>query len=395
MNDSAEVKKEQIKEQAGEGNVKAYDIMRVLLTVVIVADHALYLSMTYGFGGVDYASPECLGNCLGTDVCQIMMKMTVFVLFFQMPAFFFLSGGVFRIGIKWERYPDLGSVIENKFKRLVLPALAAGIFWMVPLKFLGNGYPSARVLPAAVFKGVVLCQGGLGHLWYCFTLFWIFVAAYACLKYFVKGKWYFFLAVIFLLGTFYGILEIGLPGAVLLPYYMQFFLAGYCFEYFRKNIMNHVCISMAVAAAVAAVSYHFTASAVTTGMFWQDWLKTLGINACAVVLFLLCHLLEKTGITRLWLYRELERDSFHIYLLHDPVNYVILAVFAAVTQKLGTVRPINWNAAGMVLVLLRIFGTIGVCVAASAVLRRIKPVKTGWLLAAVCIFSMICVFCFG
>lgn len=50
MNDSAEVKKEQIKEQAGEGNVKAYDIMRVLLTVVIVADHALYLSMTYGFG---------------------------------------------------------------------------------------------------------------------------------------------------------------------------------------------------------------------------------------------------------------------------------------------------------------------------------------------------------
>lgn len=64
----------------------------------------------------------------------------------------------------------------------------------------------------------------------------------------------------------------------------------------------------------------------------------------------------------------MERDSFHIYLLHDSVNYVIyviLAVFAAVIQRLGTVRPINWNVAEMVLVLLRIFGTIGVCAIVS------------------------------
>lgn len=373
-----------------------YDIMRVVLTVMIVADHALYLAMPFGFGGVDYTAS--LGNCMGTGFYQMLNRITVFFVFFQMPAFFFLSGAVFCLGMKQDKYPDLGVLVENKAKRLIYPALMAGVFWMVPLKFFGNGYSSAKVLPYAVFKGVILCQAGLGHLWYLFTLFWIFLISYLCLKYLIKESRKVFFVLFFLLGTFYSIIEMNLPGAVMLSYYLLFFGAGCCFEHVRKNIVGHrglLWISLAAAFAVAAAAYHFTASVVTTGMFWRDWLKTLGIIACIIIVFILCHFLANLHVARLALYKILEKHSFYIYLLHDPVNYIVLAAFARLVQRIGGGYPVNWTAVGIGLAACRILGNIIICITASVFIRKIQKIKfvrAGWLLVIVCLISLVILF---
>lgn len=371
-----------------EDKVKEYDIMRVLLTIMIVTYHALYLSMPFAFGGVDYTSPGSLGNCMVTGVYRLLGKITAFFGYFQMPAFFFLSGAVFCLGMGQKKYPDLEKLVLNKAKRLLYPGLTAGIFWMVPLKSLGNGYASAKILPYAVLQGVVLCQGGLGHLWYLFTLFWIFVAGYLCLRYLIKERWYVLAISLFMLGTFYGVFEISLPGAVSPAYYLLFFFVGYSFEKVREKLMGHMVLSAAAALTGVVIAYHFTSAGVTTGLFWEDWLKTLGICACAVLVFVLSHLLAKINMTGLGLYKLLEKHSFYIYLLHDPLNYVMLAAAAAATGKIGEKYSINWSAVGFLLPSLRIFGNIALCIIVSAVLRKIKFARTGWFLLAAVVISM-------
>ncbi len=280
-----------------EDKQKEYDIMRVVLTLFVVIGHSAYLNMPFGFGGVDYSSPESLGNCLSTDWYVILYKIVGFVYFFHMPAFFFLSGAVFCIGMRKEQYPNLQYIVENKAKRLIFPALVAGVFWMVPLKFLGNGYSSVMVLPYAIWKGVFLTQG-TGHLWYLFTLFWIFFLSYILLKYLVMEKSWMLLVCILMLGTFYSEIDLNLPGGNNIFYYLIFFLVGYCFEKFRARLIKYIYVIGIVSLIVTLVSWHYTATVVTTGMFLKDWVKTIGISSCIILIFVLCHFLTGGGILR-------------------------------------------------------------------------------------------------
>lgn len=218
--------------------------------------------------------------------------------------------------------------------------------------------------------------------------FCIFVAGYLCLRYLIKERWYVLAISLFMLGTFYGVFEISLPGAVSPAYYLLFFFVGYSFEKVREKLMGHMVLSAAAALTGVVIAYHFTSAGVTTGLFWEDWLKTLGICACAVLVFVLSHLLAKINMTGLGLYKLLEKHSFYIYLLHDPLNYVMLAAAAAATGKIGEKYSINWSAVGFLLPSLRIFGNIALCIIVSAVLRKIKFARTGWFLLAAGVISM-------
>lgn len=377
-----------------KGRVYEYDIMRVILTILVVIGHAAYLNMPFGFGGVDYTSSSSLGNCLSTNWYAKLYKIVGIVYFFHMPAFFFVSGAVFNIGMNNGKYSNLEKLVENKSKRLLFSAITAGVFWMVPLKFFGNGYSSAKVLPYAFFKGIYLGQG-TGHLWYLFTLFWIFLISYICLKYFIKENWLSLLSSIFIIGTFYNVIDFSLPGGNNLLYYLQFFLVGYCFEKNRANCLvtyKKLTILGILAVIVAGVSYHFTSTVVTTGMFFLDWLKTLGIVAYTIVLFCLCHLLgDKVHFTNCRFYKVLEKHDFNIYLLHDPLNYAIMAVFAKILKG-ADYSIVNWTKVSIGLSFFRIIANIVICIIISVCIHKMKLIKVGWILAIIGIISLIIIY---
>lgn len=65
--------------------------------------------------------------------------------------------------------------IKSKIKRLLVPFFAAGFFFMLPIKFLGNFYTFNGMIQAILSYW----RGGLdaddGHLWFLAALFWCLI----------------------------------------------------------------------------------------------------------------------------------------------------------------------------------------------------------------------------
>ena len=77
---------------------------------------------------------------------------------------------LFEIAIK-----RLFHFIKSKIKRLLVPFFAAGFFFMLPIKFLGNFYTFNGMIQAILSYW----RGGLdaddGHLWFLAALFWCLI----------------------------------------------------------------------------------------------------------------------------------------------------------------------------------------------------------------------------
>ena len=91
----------------------------------------------------------------------------------QMPLFFSLSGYLFSNNIN--KYTDRLTFIKKKIKRLLLPYVLIGLFWMIPIKYILNikGYRE-KGLYNIIVKGLFMGNDN-GHLWYLLTLFFIFI----------------------------------------------------------------------------------------------------------------------------------------------------------------------------------------------------------------------------
>lgn len=343
--------------------------MRVILTLLVVIGHSAYLNMPFGFGGVDYTSTEGLGEILNTSYYFYLYQVIGVIYFFHMPAFFFLSGAVFSLNMHQNKWRNLEELVKNKARRLIYPAFIAGVFWMVPLKFIGHGYSSGNVLPYAIFKGIFLAQG-TGHLWYLFTLFWIFIIAYMLVAFLNKRGRLYFIGCIFLLGTFYSAIDFNLPGGNSIVYYLLFFLCGFEFEKIRGRIFitkGSYFIIMTVVFIVACTSYRLTSTVVTTGTFLQDWLKTVGIISCTILIFILSHGLTLIKIQSNKVYRILEKHSFSLYMLHDPLNYVFLAFYIIVLNRIFFAPFVS----GVILSVIRVIGSIVISIFISSVIQKI------------------------
>lgn len=105
---------------------------------------------------------------------------------------------LFEIAIK-----RLFHFIKSKIKRLLVPLFAAGFFFMLPIKFLGNFYTFNGMIQAILSYW----RGGLeaddGHLWFLAALFWCLIIFGTLIqllkKYILKMHLYRLLSVLLLL----------------------------------------------------------------------------------------------------------------------------------------------------------------------------------------------------
>ncbi len=102
-------------------------------------------------------------------------KMKDIINIFQMPLFFSFSG--FLFALKQKKIKNLMEFTINKIKRLIIPFLCIGIFWMIPIKKMINYKP---YYGKAIWKIILefIFGNEMGHLWYLIALFFIFIFAY-------------------------------------------------------------------------------------------------------------------------------------------------------------------------------------------------------------------------
>ena len=106
--------------------------------------------------------------------CVFLDKLKEVINIFQMPLFFSFSG--FLFAYKKTKIKNVFKFLINKIKRLIIPFLCTGIFWMIPIKKIVNNKP---YIGKKMWKIIIefIFGNEMGHLWYLIALFFIFIFA--------------------------------------------------------------------------------------------------------------------------------------------------------------------------------------------------------------------------
>lgn len=121
-----------------------YDLMRIFLTLLVVIGHSTYYTILTPFGGIDYNGLMFINGVEDSKVHIIASYFTSLIYLFHMPAFFALSGSLFRKQIISHKWKKLGTLAKNKFERLILPCIFVWICWNIPIKYISNYYNGVK-----------------------------------------------------------------------------------------------------------------------------------------------------------------------------------------------------------------------------------------------------------
>lgn len=133
--------------------------IRAVAILVVVFGHSIIL----------YSSTWNLYETLQTSIILDNIKEIINI--FQMPLFFSLSGYLFSFSRMEQPF---GIFLKKKSRRLIIPFIVIGAFWMIPIKMILGyvGYQNYNFIQAVVR---MLLNQENGHLWYLPTLFLLFI----------------------------------------------------------------------------------------------------------------------------------------------------------------------------------------------------------------------------
>lgn len=156
-----------------------YDILRIILTDLVVIGHGGYYSVMTKFGGIDVEGMMCQAGVSDTSFHGFVNLLCSWIYTFHMPAFLALSGCIFREQLIKRRYENLTKLIRRKWHRLILPLLFVWFFWNVPVKWI-SGYYAAERHPVVSAAVQIIFPDNV-YLWYlevlflCFPMAWMLV----------------------------------------------------------------------------------------------------------------------------------------------------------------------------------------------------------------------------
>lgn len=304
--------------------IEEYDMLRVIVTLLVIVGHSTYYAISTPYGGINYAETFDLN----TNVfCRISRMLSNFIYTFHMPLFMALSGGLFFRSIEKGKL-TFRTLLLAKAKRLLIPFVIVTLLYSFPLKLVSGYYAESENILKDLILGQLLIQGN-SHLWFLIALFLIFLWIFA-LESKIKGKKISKFLILFLLAELSQLVSLKL-----LQYPLQYavwFYAGYCFEEHR-NAFNALLKKTFVIlnGAILAVSFyaeaHFSANAndLNTVLFIEI-LKVISIISGCIFTYGIAFYLSQTKIKKYSLYKVWANNSFGIYLYSDPWNYVILAI---------------------------------------------------------------------
>lgn len=282
---------------------KAYDVLKVILTLMVVFAHA---SRMYDDG---VYSP--------INSSSILHILTVVIYAFHMPAFFLLSGCIFGYQLDNGKYTKHGVFLANKFRSLIIPYLFIGLLLVAPtMVFLGL---TEQSFLQYIWHGILLCKDNR-HLWYILILFCIFVITIPLRKLLLSRRIWpgiTLLIVSFLFSTM-DIFPKRLPIWSTL-YYLPFFICGiYLNRHWdsifakKHRVLTVICFTLCMLILTLRV------------FAYNRFLYYVFAIAGCWALFCFVSLLP-AAVGEWKPLRKLLRWSYGIYLLHPMLIYFIFA----------------------------------------------------------------------
>lgn len=141
-----------------------------------------FINLLYIIGALfvvlGHSTANYLGNWGAVNLVdsKAMILIHDYIYTFHMPLFFFISGFIFKYNLNLGKYRIFYSFILGKVKRLLIPYLLVGIFYVSPMKLIIGDY----TLNNYWFQSGVNILIGISpsQLWYLLALFNIFIIYY-------------------------------------------------------------------------------------------------------------------------------------------------------------------------------------------------------------------------
>lgn len=276
-----------------------YSIMKFIAAILVVFAHTTRMYTGYG--------------AISMPVNSVLKNLTELIYSFHMPLFFFLSGCVYGKCIESGKYDSYILFVRNKAKKLLIPYLIIGIFYVTPVMVLLK--ITKKSFPEYIIKGILLGQDSR-HLWYLTTLFLIFVGFGLFRKIILQRK----KAVLLILGLSFIVYFFSSIIPTEVPQYLCFFILGTAFsffpaaeQFFSKKRIN--CIIWPVLFLSVYLIQHF---GTPFNSLFRLVLSVFGIFSTIAISDFLSSFLTKTKI-----YSAFTPNLMGIYLIHPMIIYVL------------------------------------------------------------------------
>ena len=342
---------------AAAARVTLYDWLRLVATIYVVLGHSTYLSIHTFYGGVDYTLPADLSPAYHSLLLTLYRYIPDYVYAFHMPLFFALSGAVLAI-----RPADrLGPFLRAKVRRLLIPYFLFGWLYMLPVKYAGGFYDPAGLKSACL--GLLIGRDS-GHLWFLPALFWCMLVFVLLQKGLRKLKLPGAPALLLVTGALqFGVTRLVAVDPLLLKTglgYIFWFALGYAFELCVRKRLTPSRKLLLLAFALLTV---FNGVSFKLHLLNSFFMILLGSVHTLLLSYLLLGAGERLVRTRGW--EVLIRSLFSVYILHDPLEYLVL--------RFAFSHRVLQSGAGCYLYFgLRSVGIFALCVLLSELMRSIK-----------------------
>lgn len=336
-------------------HIEWIDDAKTLTMLLVIIGHCTYYTIMTPFGGVSYFSDVPSSEFSFT---WKLLGMTVaFIYTFHMPLFMLLSGACFSLSMR--RDVKFKALLQNKAKRLLVPFLYTTLLVSIPLKYFSGYYnASSNVLHDIIFGQLLLM--GNSHLWFVFSLFWIFIFYYVLHGLgFTDKKWFLpFLAGLSIVATYLGGKGYEFLGLTASMKFLLYFAIG--FKYLHRldsakwggqillvNVLCYVGLFL-------LNKYIGDINVVATKILKYVLSVAMAIYGSLIMIQVSKWFGRLSAITSKRIYKSFSRNSYELYLLSDPFNYVLIMFLY---QLLGDYIILS-NIGPLLSFCVRFFGTI-------------------------------------
>lgn len=348
-------------------NIGMYDVLRFLLTLLVVIGHCAYYSIVTAYGGIAYSSIMAQAGVGDTKVHIFFSHITRFIYSFHMPMFFALSGALFQHG----RNRSFTELMVNKAKRLIVPFFLVSTFYCIPLKYFTGYWSNSSNVLADVVIGQYLVQGNT-HLWFLPTLYLEFLLFSFIRNTNTKNNLIQMgLLSVFVLCTIASpLIPVGLVSNFMK--YMLWFYIGMLFERNRPKVDRHFkgreLIGVFLVWLILYTITKYVSLPTLIGKIAMKMLTVISTATWMSFLIGLCAVISRTSFKDNKIFKLIEKHSFGIYLYSDTLNYVILFAFF----NICSVAAFGNEMAATLLWVMRFAVSLGMSLLVTVILQEMK-----------------------
>lgn len=290
------------------------DLARTITMFLVVINHILFFYSDNPFWYI-YADEK---NDIAVYLCEIL-NFTV------IPVFVFCSGFLFQTSIQKKEIRLIDTIVKRT-KRLLLPFLVYGVFWLVPT------YTIFDIPTFGRTKGTSLTDGYKAMLlgqfcdvsWFLLMLFWVTII-WILLKSLLKKERIMIgmaATVVLFLASHYLLADVNFYKINQIDIYLVIFFAGASF-YWIADKVNKLPFSALMVISVSGVALCAILAPYTSNAYWLYCVLSVVMPVFMVIFAMgICKLEMQSRVENTQIYKWLLKHNMDIYLMQAPGMYL-------------------------------------------------------------------------